>query len=302
METGTGIVLLLMLYTACGAAVEVISVNGVKPPKSSPDMSGSSASFSMPVQYSMAAPALASAQRAAASLTSAAPSYEIISTTQRPTSPPSHTDWIPKPFIQRSKPLQDYGSQLLNSRLPYNRRISFSAGYAASEPHFESDNEYGPQYHYKSPTYSSFQHFQPPNIHQSYPSTYESYISYTPPPSYQQYHQHSAYSKPYLFKHLSHYNPHAHDLLDFPIYSHKGGLGDSSSSYYKLMFPLALLGLGIPAIGLMYTYLSRRRRRDLNSDFHPTPDDLRYYLNILQTGLQRFQETVDNEGIIKQYP
>jgi hypothetical protein len=71
------------------------------------------------------------------------------------------------------------------------------------------------------------------------------------------------------------------------------------------MFPLALLGLGIPAIGLMYTYLSRRRRRDLNSDFdnyfHPTPDDLQYYLKILQTGLQRFQESVDNEGILKQY-
>jgi hypothetical protein len=71
------------------------------------------------------------------------------------------------------------------------------------------------------------------------------------------------------------------------------------------MFPLALLGLGIPAIGLMYTYLGRRRRRDLNSNFenyfHPTPDDLQYYLNILQSGLQRFQESVDNEGILKQY-
>jgi hypothetical protein len=70
------------------------------------------------------------------------------------------------------------------------------------------------------------------------------------------------------------------------------------------MFPLALLGLSIPAIGLMYTYLSRRRRRDLNSDFenyfHPTSDDLQHYLNLLQSGLQRFQESLDNEGILKQ--
>jgi hypothetical protein len=69
------------------------------------------------------------------------------------------------------------------------------------------------------------------------------------------------------------------------------------------MFPLALLGLGIPAIGLMYTYLSRRRRRDLNSDFendfHASSDDLQYYLNILQSSLQRFQESGDSEEVLK---
>lgn len=303
MERVTRIVLLL-IYTTCGAAVEGISATGAKPSNSGPDISGSSDSFSMPVQYSMAAPAVASAQLAAASLTSVAPSHKMIDTMQRPVSPSSQSDWIPKPFAQHSKPLPDVASEQLNSRLPYNRRISFSAGYSVSEPQFESGKEYGPQYHHKPPTYSTSQQFQRPSIHHSYPSAYESYISYTPPPSYQQYHQHSAYTKPYFLKHFSHYNSHAHDLLDFPTYSHGGGLGESSSTYYKFMFPLALLGLGIPAIGLMYTYLSRRRRRDLNSDFeeyfHPSSDDLQYYLNILQSGLQRFQENVDKEEMLKQ--
>jgi hypothetical protein len=49
----------------------------------------------------------------------------------------------------------------------------------------------------------------------------------------------------------------------------------------------------------MYTYLSRRRRRDLNSDdgsyFHPAVDDLQNYLDILQSGIQRFQESMNNE-------
>lgn len=310
METGTSIVLLIMTCTTFGAAVEGISVTGAEPSYSAPDVSGSSASFSMPVQYSMAAPAVASAQLAAASLTSvpppltsASPSRKMIVTTQRPLSPPLQSEWIPKQFVQRSKPLPDFANQQLSSRLPYNRRISFSAGYSVSEPQFESHKEYGPQYHYKSPIYSSSEHFQPPHIHQSYPSAYESYISYTPPPSHQQYHQHTAYPKPYFLKHLSHYNSHAHDLLDFPVYSHEGGLTESSSSYYKFMFPLALLGLGIPAIGLMYTYLSRRRRRDLNSDFendfHASSDDLQYYLNILQSSLQRFQESGDSEEVLK---
>jgi hypothetical protein len=87
--------------------------------------------------------------------------------------------------------------------------------------------------------------------------------------------------------------------MDFPTYSYKGGLGGSPSSYYKFMFPIALLGISIPAIGLMYTYLSRRRRRDLNSDYgnyyHPTLDDLQYYLDMLQSGIRRFQESMDNE-------
>jgi hypothetical protein len=86
-------------------------------------------------------------------------------------------------------------------------------------------------------------------------------------------------------------------LLDFPIHSHKTVLG--GSSYYKFLFPLALLGISIPALGLMYTYLSRRRRRDLSSDvgnhFRPSIDDLQYYLDTLQSGIQLFQESMDNE-------
>jgi hypothetical protein len=65
------------------------------------------------------------------------------------------------------------------------------------------------------------------------------------------------------------------------------------------MVPFALLGISLPAIGLMYTYFSRRRRRDLRSDvgsyLRPSEEDLEYYLNVLQRSIQRFQERMDNE-------
>jgi hypothetical protein len=144
-----------------------------------------------------------------------------------------------------------------------------------------------------------YQDIKSTKIHQSYPPPYQSYVPDTPPSSYQQYREPSVHSKPYFLKDISHYNPHVHDLMDFPTYSYKGGLGGSPNSYYKFMFPIALLGISIPAIGLMYTYLSRRRRRDLSSDYgnyyHPTLDDLQYYLDILQSGIRRFQESMDNE-------
>jgi hypothetical protein len=306
--------LLLLIYT-CGAAAGVIAVS------SAHDTSDSSVSISMPVQYSMAAPAYASGQLAAVSLTSVPPSYKTVTTTERP----SQSEWIPKQMVQPSQPVPNYTSQMSVSRAPQNRRMTFSAGYAASEPQFDSHNEYEPHYHQKSPSYSTIKHYESPikhyesptkhyespikhyespKIRQPPPPTYQPYISYTPPPSYLQYHEPYIYTKPYFPKHLSHNKPVDNDLLDFPVYSHKGSLSGSSSSYYKYMFPIALLGISLPAIGLMYTYLSRRRRRDLRSDlgnyFRPSEDDLQYYLNILQSSIQRFQDSMDNELIVKE--
>jgi hypothetical protein len=181
--------------------------------------------------------------------------------------------------------------------------MTFSAGYAALEPMFEPHNEYNPQYHQKPTTYSTIKHHESPKIRQTPSPTYDPYISYTPPPSYQpsyeQYSQPYVYSKPNFLKHIRPYNSADHDLLDFPVYSHKGSPGSSSSSYYKYLVPFALLGISLPAIGLMYTYFSRRRRRDLRSDvgsyLHPSEEDLEYYFNILQRSIQRFQEGMDNE-------
>jgi hypothetical protein len=63
--------------------------------------------------------------------------------------------------------------------------------------------------------------------------------------------------------------------------------------------------MSLPAIGLMYTYFGRRRRRDLRSDvgsyLHPSEEDLEYYLNILQRSIQRFQERMDNELTAKKW-
>ncbi|KDR13977.1 hypothetical protein L798_11936 [Zootermopsis nevadensis] len=325
MKTRMTIMLVLVCFTY-EATAEGISSVGVKPFNAVHDTNDSTASFSMPVQYSMAAPAVASAQLAAASLTSVSPSYNIISTTQHPLFPSSHSRWIPKPFVQRSQPPNFSISGPL-----YNRRISFSAGYSASEPLFDSYNSNEPQYHQISPPYQQIKstkiHQSYPSLHQSYipdtppssyssphqsyipgtpPSSYssphQSYIPDTPPSSYQQYYEPSVPSKPYFLKHISHYNPSAHNLIDFPTHSYKGSLGGNSNSYYKVMFPLALLGISIPAIGLMYTYLSRRRRRDLSSDggnyFQPSVNDLQYYLDILQSSIQHFQEDMNNEPSI----
>lgn len=284
------------MYVTYGAApAEGISVAGATPSNAVHDAYDLTASFSMPVQYSMAAPAVASAKLAAASLTSVSPSYKIISTTQQPLFASLQSGWIPKPFVQHSQP----SPNLAISGQTKNRRMAFSAGYFASEPLFDSHNEYGPEYHQVSPPHPTYQHVKNTKIHQSYASPYQPHVSYTPPPSYEQYHQPPVYPKPYFLNHVSHYNHHDHNFIDFPVHSYKGDLGSSSSSYYKVLFPLALLGISIPAIGLMYTYLSRRRRRDLNSDYSnyllPAADDLQYYLDILQSSIHRFQESMNNE-------
>ena len=350
MQTKTAMLLLFLVMNTCGAAT-----GGVVVSSSAHDTSDSSVSISMPVQYSMAAPAYSSGQLAAMALTSAAPSYKTITTTHRP----SPDEWIPKLVVQPSQPITKQSSQTVVqppqpipkqnsqtvvqpsqtipkqnsqrvvqppqpipkqnsqtpvSRPPINRRMTFSAGYAASEPLFDSHNEYKPQYHHKPPTYTTIKHHDSPKIRQPPPPTYEPYIShtpppappvydpyisYTPPPSYQQYYQPYVYSKPNFLQHIHPYKPADHDLIDFPVYSHKGGLGASSNSYYKYMVPFALLGISLPAIGLMYTYFSRRRRRDLRSDvgsyLRPSEEDLEYYLNVLQRSIQRFQERMDNE-------
>ena len=296
-KTAMLLLLLLVIYT-CGAAAGVIVAS------SAHDTPDSSVSISMPVQYSMAAPAYASGQLAAISLTSAAPSYKIITTTHRP----SQNEWIPKQVAKPSQPISKYGSQTTVSRPPLNRRMTFSSAYVASEPlfeSFESNNEYKIQYHHKSPTYSTIKYHGKSKTRQPPSPTYEPYISYTPPPSYQQEYQPYVYSKPYFLKSVSPFKPGEHDLLDFPLYSYKGGLGGSSSSYYKYLVPFALLGISLPAIGLMYTYFSRRRRRDLHSDvgsyLHPSEEDLEYYFNMLQRSIQRFQEHMDNELVVNEW-
>jgi hypothetical protein len=105
-------------------------------------------------------------------------------------------------------------------------------------------------------------------------------------------------------KHVRPYKPVEHDFIDFPLYPHKGSLSGSSNSYYKYLVPFALLGISLPAIGLMYTYFNRRRRRDLRSDvgsyLHPSEEDIEYYFNILQRSIQRFQERMDNELNVKE--
>jgi hypothetical protein len=266
----------------------------------------------MPVQYSMAAPAYASGQLAAISLTSAAPSYKTITTTHRP----SQNEWIPKLIVKSSQPIRKDSSQTSVSTPPINRRMTFSAGYAASEPLFESHKEKQPHYYHKHPTYSTVKHYDSPKIRQppsptyehhiSYtppPPTYKPHISHTPPPSYQQYYQPNVYSKPNFLKQIRPYKPVEHEFVDFPVYSHKDSLGSGSNSYYKYLVPFALLGISLPAIGLMYTYFSRRRRRDLRSDvgsyLHPSEEDLEYYFDILQRSIQRFQERMDNELTVK---
>ena len=328
MQTKTAMPFLLLVIYTCGAAAAAAA--GVVLSSSAHDTSDSSVSISMPVQYSMAAPAYASGQLAAISLTSAAPSHKTITTTHRP----SQNEWIPKLVAERSHPIPKHSSQTSVSRPSLNRRMTFSAGYAASEPVFGSHNEYQPQYHHKPPTYSTIKLHEsskirkppsptyehqisytppPPSLtheHQiSYtPSppllTHEPHISYTPPPSYQQYHEPYFYSKPNFLQHIRPYKPTDHDFIDFPMYSHKGSLGGSSNSYYKYLVPFALLGISLPAIGLMYTYFSRRRRRDLRSDvgsyLHPSEEDLEYYFNILQRSIQQFQERMDNELSVKE--
>lgn len=286
--------LLLLTHTHVhGVAVGVMAAGSTR------DTADSSLSISMPVQYSMAAPAYAAGQLAAASLTSVSPSYQTIATTQRP----SQSEWIPKQMVRPLQPVPD-SSQISVSRPPLNRRMTFSAGYAASEPQFDSYKEYETHYHHKSPSYSTIKHYESSKPRQPRPPTYQPHISYTPPPSYQQYQQPYVYSKPHSFKHFSEYKPQDHDLMDFPVYSHKGSVGGVSTSYYKFLFPIALLGISLPAIGLMYTYLSRRRRRDLNSDFgnyfRPSEEDVQYYFNVLQSSIQRFQKRMDNELIMKE--
>ena len=326
MQTKTAMLLLLLVIYTCGAAAAAAAAAaGVVVSSSAHDTSDSSVSISMPVQYSMAAPAYASAQLAAISLTSAAPSYRTITTTHRP----SQTDWIPKPVVGPSRPISKHSSQTSVSRPkhssqtsvsgpPFNRRMTFSAGYAASEPMFESHNEYQPQYHQKPSTYSTIKHHENSKIRQPPSPTYEHYmtyppspnlptdepyISHTPPPSYQQYYQPYVYSKPDFLKHIRPVKSVDHDLIDFPVYSQKGSLGGSSNSYFKYLVPFALLGISLPAIGMMYTYFSRRRRRDLRSDvgsyLHPSEEDIEYYFNMLQRSIQRFQERMDNEMTVK---
>jgi hypothetical protein len=311
MQTKTAMLLLLLVIYTCGAAAAGIVVSS-----SAHDTSDSSVSISMPVQYSMAAPAYASAQLAAISLTSASPSYRIITTTHRP----SQNEWIPKRVVEPSQPVSKHSSQTSVSRPALNRRMTFSAGYAASEPVFESNNEYQPQYHKKPPSYSTIKHHESSKIRQPPSPTYEHYmtyppppplptdepyISHTPPPSYQQYYQPYVYSKPDFMKHIRPYKSVEHDFIDFPMYSHKGSLSASSNSYYKYLVPFALLGISLPAIGLMYTYFGRRRRRDLRSDvgsyLHPSEEDIEYYFNILQRSIQRFQEHMDNELNVKEW-
>ena len=331
MQTKTVMLLLLLVIYTCGAAATTAAA-GVVVSSSAHDTSDSSVSISMPVQYSMAAPAYASAQLAAISLTSAAPSYRIITTTHRP----SQNEWIPKRVVEHSRPVSKHSNRTSVSRPPLNRRMTFSAGYAASEPVFESNNEYQPHYHKKPPTYSTIKHHESneyqPQYHQNSPTystikhheissptnehymtyppspplpTDEPHISYTPPPSYQQYYQPYVYSKPNFLKHILPYKPVDHDFVDFPVYSHKGSLVGSSNSYYKYLVPFALLGISLPAIGLMYTYFSRRRRRDLRSDvgsyLHPSEEDIEYYFNILQRSIQRIQERMDNELNVKEW-
>jgi len=305
MQTKTAMLLLLLVIYAFGAAA-----GGVVVSSSAHDTSDSSVSISMPVQYSMAAPAYSSGQLAAIALTSAAPSYKTITTTHRP----SPDEWIPKIAVQPSQAIRKQSNQTSVSRPQINRRMTFSAGYAASEPLFDSHNEYKPQYHHKTPTYTTIKHHESSKIRQPPSPTYEPYVShnppqpspiyephmtYTQPPSYQQYYQPYAYSKPNFLKYVHPYKPAEHDMLDFPVYSHKGSLGASSNSYYKYLVPFALLGMSLPAIGLMYTYFSRRRRRDLSSDvgsyLRPSEEDLEYYFNVLQRSIQRFQERMDNE-------
>ena len=321
MQTNTAMLLLLLVIYTCGAA----AAGGVVVSSSAHDTSDSSVSISMPVQYSMAAPAYSSGQLAAIALTSAAPTHKTITTTHRP----SPDEWIPKMAVQPSQPIPKQSSKSSVSRAPITRRMTFSAGYAASEPLFESHDEYKPQYHHKPPTYTKIKSHENPKIRQPPPSNYEhyishtppphppihepyishtppphpplqdSYISYTPPPSYQQHYQPYVYSKPNFLKYINPYKPSDHDFIDFPVYSHKGSLGAGSNSYYKYLVPFALLGISLPAIGLMYTYFNRRRRRDLRSDvgsyLHPSEEDLEYYFNLLQRSIQRFQERMDSE-------
>lgn len=307
MHTKTTMLLLLLVIYTCGATAASVVISS-----SAHDTSDSSVSISMPVQYSMAAPAYASGQLAAISLTSAAPSYKTITTTHRP----SQNEWIPKLIVKSSQPIRKDSSQTSVSTPPINRRMTFSAGYAASEPLFESHKEKQPHYYHKHPTYSTVKHYDSPKIRQppsptyehhiSYtppPPTYKPHISHTPPPSYQQYYQPNVYSKPNFLKQIRPYKPVEHEFVDFPVYSHKDSLGSGSNSYYKYLVPFALLGISLPAIGLMYTYFSRRRRRDLRSDvgsyLHPSEEDLEYYFDILQRSIQRFQERMDNELTVK---
>jgi hypothetical protein len=297
MQTKTAMPLLLLVIYTCGAAAGVIVASTAH------DTVDSSVSISMPVQYSMAAPAYASSQLASYSLTSAAPSYKTITTTHIP----SQDEWIPKTAVNPSKPVPQYSSQTSVSK-PFNRRMSFSGAYAASESMFGSPTEYKPQHYQKPSTYSTTKHYDNSKTRQAPSPTNQPYISYTPPSSNQQYYQPPssnqqyyqpyAYSKPNFLQNIRPSKSVDHDLLDFPVHSYKGSPGSSPSSYYKYLVPFALVGISLPAIGLMYTYFSRRRRRDLRSDLggylHPSEEDIEYYFNILQRSIQRFQEGMDN--------
>lgn len=287
MQTKTAMLLLLLVIYTCGAAAGVIVASTAH------DTVDSSVSISMPVQYSMAAPAYVSSQLASYSLTTAAPSYKTITTTHIP----SQDEWIPKTAVNPSKPIPKYSSQTSVSR-PFNRRMSFSGAYAASESMFGSQNEYKRQYYQKPSTYNTIKHYDNSKTHQAPSPTNEPYISYTPPSSNQQYYEPYVYSKQSFLQNIRPYKSADHDLLDFPVYSYKGSPGSSSNSYYKYLVPFALVGISLPAIGLMYTYFSRRRRRDLRSDLgsylHPSEEDIEYYFNILQRSMQRFEEGMDN--------
>ena len=65
----------------------------------------------------------------------------------------------------------------------------------------------------------------------------------------------------------------------------------TSPSLYNFLMPLALLGITLPAMGLMYTYFSRRRRRDLDTNL----EQLEQYLSILKASLERFQRQLEGD-------
>ncbi|PSN46747.1 hypothetical protein C0J52_00895 [Blattella germanica] len=131
-------------------------------------------------------------------------------------------------------------------------------------------NVLAPSHHNRRVNLAAAHDVSQPHVYDHSP-TYSASPTYMsrppPPPSY-------VYSKPYVWKRPFYYHSYSVDKQQ------------NMSSLYSYLMPLALLGISIPALGLMYTYFSRRRRRDLHLSME---EELEYYAQVWRNSLGRFQ-------------
>lgn len=64
-----------------------------------------------------------------------------------------------------------------------------------------------------------------------------------------------------------------------------------TSPMSAMMMPMMLSGLIMPLFGMMFTYLSRRRRRrDLSATEHQAPDNVEFFLEMLNSAVEKLEK------------